>query len=330
MAVNGVKIVFGTGSDSHVFDDVPGWLDILDELSIKNIDTAEAYDTWEEQLGLAGAASRGFILDTKILSGMNPSPATKDLVIKSGKESLRKLKTESVDVYYIHSPDRRVSWRETLSGLDELYKQGAFKRLGLSNFLGREVDEIVQVAKDNGFVVPSVYQGNYSAIARRTEEELFPVLRKHNMAFYAYSPLAGSFLAKSEGSLFAPNSRFAQTDFTGALYKGMYNKPSYISALTVWGKISESEGISRAELAYRWIVYHSKLQAELGDAVIVGARKQQQLRDAMAAIKKGPLSDGAVEGIEAIWATVKDDAALDNMEVASTIADKLQKGSGQA
>ena len=235
-----------------------------------------------------------------------------------------------VDVYYIHSPDRRVSWRETLSGLDELYKQGAFKRLGLSNFLGREVDEIVQVAKDNGFVLPSVYQGNYSAIARRTEEELFPVLRKHNMAFYAYSPLAGSFLAKSEGSLFAPNSRFAQTDFTGALYNGMYNKPSYISALTVWGKISESEGISRAELAYRWIVYHSKLQAELGDAVILGARKQQQLRDTMAAIKKGPLSDGAVEGIEAIWAIVKDDAALDNMEVASTIADKLQKGSGQA
>ncbi|KAK8135002.1 aldehyde reductase (GliO) [Apiospora sp. TS-2023a] len=97
---------------------------------------------------------------------------------------------------------------------------------------------------------------------------------------------------------------------------------------SVWGQISESEGVSRAELAYRWIVYHSKLRAELGDAVIVGARKQQQLRNTMAAIKKGPLSDGAVEGIEAIWATVKDDAALDSMEIATTIADKLQQGSG--
>jgi len=95
MTVKGVKIVFGTGSGALV-DDVSSWLDVLEELGIKNIDTAESYGAWEEQLGLAGAASRGFVLDTKILSGLNPNPATKDLVIKSGKESLKKLKTESV------------------------------------------------------------------------------------------------------------------------------------------------------------------------------------------------------------------------------------------
>ncbi|MCI2435640.1 aldo/keto reductase, partial [Listeria monocytogenes] len=67
----------------------------------------------------------------------------------------------------------------TLAGLDALYRQGAFKRLGLSNYLGHEVDEMVRVAKENGFVVPSVYQGNYSAVARRTEAEVLPVLRKH-------------------------------------------------------------------------------------------------------------------------------------------------------
>ena len=174
-------------------------------------------------------------------------------------------------------------------------------------------------------MVPSVYQGNYSAIARLTEEELFPILRKHNMSFYAYSPIAGSFLAKSKDSLFAPDSRFSMTDFRGALYNGMFNKPSFISALTVWGQIAESEGVSRAELAYRWIVYHSKLQADLGDAVIVGTRKQQQLRDTMAALKKGPLSDEAVEGIHAIWATVQADAELDSMEVASKIVSKLHE-----
>ena len=79
MAVNGVKIVFGTGSDSHVFDDVPGWLDILDELSIKNIDTAEAYDTWEEQLGGAAGRSRcrfqGVHLGHQDIVGYEPEPS---------------------------------------------------------------------------------------------------------------------------------------------------------------------------------------------------------------------------------------------------------------
>lgn len=222
-----------------------------------------------------------------------------------------------VDVYYLHAPDRRLPWKDTLSGLNELYKQGAFKRLGLSNFLGHEVEEIIRVAKENNFVLPSVYQGNYSAVARRVEEEILPILRKHNIAFYAYSPIAGGFLSKSKAALTDPDGRFGKNNPLAKVYNGMYNRPSFVAALDVWEQIAKDEGVSRAELAYRWVVYHSKLQGDLGDAVIIGARNQQQLKETLEALKNGPLSDGAVKRIGEIWESVKAEAVLDNFELLS-------------
>jgi aflatoxin B1 aldehyde reductase len=219
-------------------------------------------------------------------------------------------------VYYIHAPDRRVPWKETLSGLNELYQQGAFKRLGLSNFLAHEVDEAVRVAKENNFVVPSVYQGNYSAVARRTEDEIIPVLRRHNMAFYAYSPIAGGFLSKTRAQLASDEEgRYGKGNPLNKVYNGLYNKPSFVAALDVWEQIAKDEGVSNAELAYRWIVYHSKLDGRFGDAVVLGARKHEQLRQTVEMIKKGPLSDAAVGRIDRIWEDIKGDAWLDNFQM---------------
>lgn len=208
-----------------------------------------------------------------------------------------------------------MSFKDTLSGVNELYKQGAFKRLGLSNFSADDVEEVVKVSKENNWVVPSVYQGNYSAVARRTETEIFPTLRKHNIAFYAYSPIAGGFLSKSKAELTDPEGRFGKAGALAQIYNGMYNRPSFVEALGVWEEIAKEEGITKAELAYRWIVYHSKLDAALGDAVIIGARNQEQFRETMAGIKKGPLSDKAAKKIDGIWESVKAEASLDNVEM---------------
>lgn len=205
--------------------------------------------------------------------------------------------------------------KETLSGIDELYKQGAFRRFGISNFLAEEVEEIISIAKENGFVLPTVYQGNYNAVARRVDDEVFPVLRKHNIAFYAYSPIAGGFLSKSKADLIDPEGRFGdKNNALNAIYDGMYNRPSFVAALDTWEQIAKDEGVSRAELAYRWVVYHSKLQADLGDAIIVGARTGQQLSETVAAIGKGPLSDAAAKKIDQVWESVKAEASLDNFE----------------
>ncbi|KAK1750330.1 putative oxidoreductase [Echria macrotheca] len=317
MSANGIPIVFGGGKFwTSTPDEVRSWLKALKEVGISTIDTAQAYGTSEEVMGEVGAASE-FTIDTKFPGGFAPTESTKDLVINSGKQSLAKLKTEQVDVYYLHAPDRRLPWEETLSGIQELYQQGAFKRFGLSNFLAHEVDEVIRVCKARNFVLPSVYQGNYSAVARRIEAEIIPTLRKHGIAFYAYSPIAGGFLSKSKKELMHPEGRFGKGDGLAKIYNGLYNRPSYVAALDDWERIASDEGVSRAELAYRWVIWHSKLNGDLGDAIIIGARNVEQMRETVDWAKKGPLSPGAVRKIDEIWESVKADAPLDNFEVIS-------------
>ncbi|KAG7293660.1 hypothetical protein NEMBOFW57_003715 [Staphylotrichum longicolle] len=316
MAANGIKLIFGGAAfiKGVTLEGVTEWLRTLENLNITGIDTAQGYGASEELLGKAGAPSR-FTIDTKQSSGFGGPPSTKEWVVESGKASLEKLRTDSVDVYYLHAPDRRVPLKETLSGIDELYRQGAFRRFGISNFLAEEVEEIISIAKENGFVLPTVYQGNYNAVARRVDDEVFPVLRKHNISFYAYSPIAGGFLSKSKADLIDPEGRFGdKNNALNAIYDGMYNRPSFVAALDTWEQIAKDEGVSRAELAYRWVVYHSKLQADLGDAIIVGARTGQQLSETVAAIGKGSLSDAAVKKIDQVWESVKAEASLDNFE----------------
>jgi Predicted oxidoreductases (related to aryl-alcohol dehydrogenases) len=88
-----------------------------------------------------------------------------------------------VNIFYLHSPDRKADLKDTLSGINELYKKGKFKKFGLSNFLVHEIEDVVRVAQEINFVLPWVYQGSYSATAWRQEKELFPVLREHNIRF---------------------------------------------------------------------------------------------------------------------------------------------------
>lgn len=224
-----------------------------------------------------------------------------------------------MDVYYIHGPDPRVPLEELLAGIDELHKAGCFKRFGLSNYNAQGVQDVLRVCKAHNFVPPTVYQGNYSAVARRTETELLPLLRQHNIAFYAYSPIAGGFLAKTSAELKSRTlpGRWAPDSLLGGLYYEMYaGKSAFLDALDAWHEIAAAEGgISGWELAYRWIVYHSVLDAELGDGVVVGPRNAAQLRDVVEAIRKGPLSKEAQTKIGALWEPLQGEAYLDNFEV---------------
>ncbi len=139
------------------------------------------------------------------------------------------------------------------------------------------------------------------------------------MAFYAYSPIAGGFLSKSKEQLLEKSSgRFACGQPLANVYNGMYNRPSFTAALDTWSSIAAQENVSRAELAYRWVVYHSQLNGELGDAVIIGARTPVQFRETMQALKAGPLSEQAVQKIQEVWESVRQDAYLDNFDMLTT------------
>jgi aryl-alcohol dehydrogenase-like predicted oxidoreductase len=179
-----------------------------------------------------------------------------------------------------------------------------------------EVEQAVQIAKEKGFVLPTVYQGNYSLIARKQETGLFPMLRKHGIAFNAYSPLAGGFLTKTVKDFAdGPVGRFDPSNPIGGLYLTLYKKPTFLEALSDWDAISTESGITKAELAYRWVAYHSALKRENGDGMIFGSRNLKQLRDTLTGLKKGPLSEKVVKQIDAMWELVKDEAGLDNFNL---------------
>ncbi|KAF2703039.1 Aldo/keto reductase [Pleomassaria siparia CBS 279.74] len=310
-----IKVVFGGGSISsmgafNTDESVAEALNVLKASGVLNIDTARSYPASEGNIGRA-TDRESFTIDTKIIGGWSPGSAKKEAIITDSQNSLETVKIKQFDILYLHSPDVSIPIEETLEGINEAYKKGIFRRFGLSNFSAEQVQEAYDVAKSKGYVLPSVYQGNYSAIARHAETLLFPTLRKLGFAFYAYSPLAGGFLTKTIQSLDEGVGRFSD-DVIGGLYNALYNKPTLRGELAEWKDIAEKEGVSKAELAYRWVGYNSVLKPEFGDGVIFGASSIKQIEQTAASLKKGPLSEEAVKRIDAIWRSVEKDAPIDN------------------
>ncbi|KAJ5091010.1 hypothetical protein N7532_009694 [Penicillium argentinense] len=288
-------------------------LQALKQECITTIDTAQIYGSSEELLGQTNAAAC-FVIDTKHCGGFAPGNSTKEKVIAGAEKSLKKLQTAKVNIFYLHAPDRQAPLEETLEGIDDLYKAGKFKYFGLSNFRADEVESVIQLAKQKQFVLPTVYQGNYNPLCRKQETELFPILRKYNLAFYAYSPLAGGFLAKSKEELRKGNlkGRWDPKTPFGMVYHGLYNKNAFLDVLDDWARVATAARIPTAELAYRWMRYHSNLSSDLGDAMVIGASNIDQLRQTMQGLRRGPLSEDIVMMIEKVWEKIKDESFLDN------------------
>ncbi|KAJ5854280.1 hypothetical protein N7534_006823 [Penicillium rubens] len=312
-----VNLIWGGGSimdeESYpTLESINAALDILQANGVKTIDTARIYLNSEERLGLVNASSR-FAIDTKHPGGFAPEANSQELIGSIANQSLNYLQTDQVDVYYIHAPDRRFPLEELLAGVNALYQAGKFKRFGLSNYLATEVDEVVRVCREKGYVLPSVYQGNYSAVARRAETELLPTLRKHNISFNAYSPIAGGFLTKDvEVLVSGGEGRWDPKTMIGGIYHALYNKKNMLEGLKLWDKISKESGIPKVELAYRWVAHNSSLSGEYGDGVIFGTRTIEQLDQTLAAFAKGPLDSAIAVQIEQVWKIVEVDAPLDN------------------
>lgn len=286
----------------------------------------------EESLGNLGAPKR-FTISTKA-PGFAPGRLSKQSVLDGIDKSLSDLGVSSVrtpidyhkiyniqttnptqvDIYYLHSPDTATPLEETLSAIQEIYAAGKIKRFGLSNFRPDDVQKIYDIQKAAKSVLPSVFQGNYNAVSRHIERDLFPLLRKLQMSFYAYSPIAGGFLVKNSAQLRVKDDagRFGENARTGEMYIELYGKESLYQALDEWGTIAKDAGISKAALAYRWIAFHSALKAGNGDAIIVGASKVAQLEESLSAVEDGPLEKDIAERTNAIWAKVEDEAPLDN------------------
>jgi aryl-alcohol dehydrogenase-like predicted oxidoreductase len=308
-----VKRVFGTatftkeGRGFNTSQQVSQVLDVLKQNGIDELDTARRYGagTSEELLGEA-TDFKTFIVSTKA----NPfsRKLTREDTIAQCDESLKAMNRSSVDIYYLHAPDRSVPFEETAEAINDLYKRGSFKRFGLSNFTAEEVERIYNICKQNNYVLPSVYQGNYNPITRKNEQELFPLLRKLGMHFYAYSPLAGGFLIKTPDQIKNPqaNSRFDTSTQVGQLYAGLYLKESFFLALETFQSRCKKLNIKPSEACFSWLLNHSQLKE--GDAIILGASSMEQLLENLHDSRGVQLSADMVQELENLWKAVESEA----------------------
>ncbi|KAK9384511.1 Aldo/keto reductase [Lipomyces mesembrius] len=265
MSPNGLTVIYGAaGVASLSIETLQETFSVLKKHDVKDLDTAYIYTKSEETLNKRRKAPC-----------FKPGAMSKENVLKGIDETLERLGVSSIETYFLHAPDPTTPIEETLSAIDEIYKAGKFKHFGLSNFKTGDVQRIYDVQSSKDSVLPTVFQGNYNAVSRRIEKDLFPLLHKLKIAFSAYSPIAGGFLVKSPEALKAgtETGRFDVNSAFGSMYNGLYNKASLLEALAEWGDIASAAAISTPALAYRWIAFHSALTATNGDRITRARRR---------------------------------------------------------
>ncbi|KAF8964665.1 Aldo/keto reductase [Flammula alnicola] len=301
------------GARVHDIKDVEAILDVFRSHGHTEIDTARVYcaGTSEEYLGKIDLASKGLKLETKLYPWRNsPDPIIHDAegLRKHLLRSLEALNVRSLEMWYLHGPDRTVPYEVTLKAVNDLYKEGYFKRFGISNYAAWEVAEIVGICKANGYIQPTAYQGIYNAIHRSVEAELLPCLRKFGISFYEFNPLAGGFFTGRYSSLDdvpEEGSRFDPNKMQGKSYRNRYWKEPYFKALASIKAVTDKHGLTMTETALRWISHHSLLKREYGDAVLIGASSLKHIEQNLIDLEKGPLPDEVVKALDDAWFDVQ-------------------------
>lgn len=191
-------------------------------------------------------------------------------------ESLEAMGLKRVDEFYLHQPDTENDLAASLAAAHSLVQRGLVGRIGMSNYHEDEVERAVQLCQENGWTVPSVYQGLYNPLNRRIEAALLPVLRKHDIDFIAYNALAA-------GLLTGKHVPVADTSSDEVIPGRFKNNPNYLprfytdSNFAAIATIQSSlpEGTDLIMATYQWLLRHSMLGPS--DGLLLGASSMSQL-----------------------------------------------------
>ncbi|KAJ5618245.1 Aldo/keto reductase [Penicillium herquei] len=300
-------------------ENIQSFLDRLEAAGIKHFDTARFYPPTNSGASekLLGSVRRpDFVVDTKIL--FRPEALRRDLMEESLLQSLESLGVKKVKTLYAHAPDKATEIADQAANFNHFYQAGYFEQLGLCNYSPEQLVEYINIAQDKGYVLPTIYQGQYNLFCRQYETDLFPLLRKHGIPFVANSPLAGGFATgKVSGAQDAEKlkgTRFEQseTNMLGFLYRMWYDKPAFHTAIgELRSAVAESQGQATtsalAQTAIRWLLFHSGLQET--DQVAIGPNSLDQLNDYLEAREAGPLSEELAKKIDGLYEPLREEAA---------------------
>lgn len=167
-------------------------------VGITFLDTAEVYGNGGDSERFLGEILEGrrdeVVLATKFGWGRESGDGAADTVRSSIEGSLERLRTDVVDLYYLHKPDPSTPIAETLGALDELVREGLVRALGCSNFSAAQLEEADRVARENETARFTVLQNHYSLLERGDDADVLPLCRELGVSYIPYFPLASGLL----------------------------------------------------------------------------------------------------------------------------------------
>jgi aryl-alcohol dehydrogenase-like predicted oxidoreductase len=246
-------------------------IDAALDAGVTLIDTADIYTQGasEEFIGRALEGRRdGVLIATKFGKPMNELPEERrgnpDYIRAAVEASLRRLRTDTIDVYQMHEPDPATPIEETLGALNDLVHAGKVRWIGSSNFSAEQIEAAEEVARDAGFHRFVSVQNHYSLVEREPEDEVLPVCERLGLGFLPYFPLASGLLTgKYTRGEEATEGRLAGREIPEARWDRAEALQGY----------ADERGISLLEVAVGGL-----LAMPAVSSVIAGATKPEQVK----------------------------------------------------
>lgn len=300
------RICFGTMTFGRPVDQAGAnrMVDRCMEAGVNFFDTANAYHHGGAE-SILGEALRGrrqkVVLSTKVQhkmgDGVDEAGLAQNAIFRQVEESLRRLQTDYLDIYYLHQPDYAVPIEETLEAMNVLVSAGKVRYIGTSNYAAWQVCEMFWISQKNGWHPPVVSQPMYSLVARGIEQEYLPMARKLGVSSIVYNPLAGGILTgKHDPAKLMSGGRFDKSFWGASVYQDRYWHPQTFAAVEQLKKVADAEGRSLISLAFNWILHHTGVEG-----MLLGASRLEQLEQNLKTCQDGPLSPAGVKACDDVW-----------------------------
>ena len=300
------RVCLGTMTFGGQTDEVTAvaMVELALERGINFFDTANVYNAGASEtiLGkaLKGRRERAMIA-SKCAGKMGPAPDQAGLsraaILRAAEESLRRLQTDYLDLYYLHRPDYLVPVEESLAAMGQLVREGKVRHVAVSNFAAWQIVRMLAAAGSKALPEVGVVQPMYNVLARGIEQELLPMCRDYGLGTVIYNPLAGGLLTgKQRFAAPLPGTRFDQNQ----AYLDRYWHEQNFAAVQELAEVARVGGRSLVSLALNWALHHTPI-----DSVIVGASQIAQLEENLRAAGEGALSAETVAAIDRIWARLR-------------------------
>lgn len=275
-------------------------LDCCLENGINFIDTANVYTGGQSESIIGrwlGKNRDRVVLATKAGSKVGDGPddagLSKAAIKKAMEDSLRRLQTDRVDIYYFHTPDHVTPLAESLAAAADLVKEGKIRYLAASNYASWQVVQMLWLAEKENLPVVRITQPMYNMIARGIEQEFLPVCEAFDISTVVYNPLAGGVLTgKHTGGTPAGGTRFDGNP----MYQSRFWHDVNFQAVADLRKVADAEGRSLVSLALGWLLHHTPVTC-----AILGASRLDQLESNLKTLDDGVLSDDALAACDSVW-----------------------------